>query len=173
MTGTGTITRRGKSIIAAEESHSSVSYGLLHTPDRVRNVTLPTDGLIIVAYQALVKSDSVAAQAAIFLGPNQVKAANPGFVPGGQSALEPGLSPDVYKPLGTFGGGLQMAPANTDTGTAVTTGQIVGGVVGGSNGGLCALFAAPGTYDVSIQFRSSSGTVTVKDRKLWVWTVGF
>lgn len=39
--------------------------------------------------------------------------------------------------------------------------------------GFVVLFAAAGTYDVSVQFKSSSGTVTAKERKLWVWTMGF
>ena len=35
------------------------------------------------------------------------------------------------------------------------------------------VFAAAGTYDISVQFKASSGSVTVKNRKLWVWTMGF
>src|SRR5687768_6755972 len=51
LSQTGTV-RRGKSIIAAEESTSSTSYTTLTQPDRVQNVELPTDGLIAVAYNA-------------------------------------------------------------------------------------------------------------------------
>lgn len=32
---------------------------------------------------------------------------------------------------------------------------------------------AAGTYDVSVQFKASSGSVTVKERKLWIVSMGF
>jgi hypothetical protein len=62
-----------------------------------------------------------------------------------------------------------------------TTGQVVGAgpqmSVSATSpqlvGGPCYIFAAAGTYTVSVQFKSSSGSVTAKNRKLWAWTLGF
>lgn len=66
--------RRGKSIIATEESRTNTSYGLLATPDRVQSVVLPTDGLLRVTFSALWKEASLgAARAAIFVGGSQLK----------------------------------------------------------------------------------------------------
>jgi hypothetical protein len=55
----------------------------------------------------------------------------------------------------------------------VTTGQIVGTVSAAGLGGPCYFFAAAGTYTISIQVKASSASVTIKNRKLWVWTIGF
>jgi hypothetical protein len=59
-----------------------------------------------------------------------------------------------------------VSVAGTGNTTEVTTGQVVGVV--GSWGGFAVVFAAAGTYDVSVQFKSSVGSVTVKNRHLWV-----
>jgi hypothetical protein len=75
--------------------------------------------------------------------------------------------------------------AEINYGGDATTGQVVGagnGSVSYQNevrattsnlmmGGPCYIFAAAGTYVVSIQFKSTSGTVTVKGRKLWAWSM--
>jgi hypothetical protein len=39
-------------------------------------------------------------------------------------------------------------------------------------GGVCEVFAAAGTYTVSVQFKASTGTVFVKERHLWVEAEG-
>jgi hypothetical protein len=171
----GSTVRRGKSIIAAAEARSNTSYGLLTTPDRVQNVVLPTDGLIAVAFQAdWQNSVGSAGNADIFIGANQLKRAY-------ASVAAPGVSPAVgpstaasYRPLASYGGGLF---ASADVGTAhsgpVTTGQAVGDFTNSPEGGPCYIFAAAGTYDISVQFKASSGSVTARNRQLWVWTLGF
>jgi hypothetical protein len=55
----------------------------------------------------------------------------------------------------------------------VTTGQLLGRNLAATLMGLAVVFAAAGTYDVSIQFKSASGSVTAKERKLWVEAVSF
>lgn len=175
--------RRGKSIIATEEARTNVAYGTLTTPDQVQNVVLPTDGLIAIAYQAMWKeSVDDAATAGIFIGANQLQigggnSASP-FV---QEAAVQASVPNVYKLLCTGGRGLVSAEATLGA-TAytghVTTGQVVGVKDGGGaadtgDGGVCYAFAAAGTYTVSVQFKASSGSVTAKERKLWVWSIGF
>lgn len=163
--------RRGKSIIATSESRTSASYGLLSTPDRVQNVVLPTDGLIHIAYQALWKGPNTS-KAAIFLGSNQLKIASSGYAP--QAAETAAATGSWWHPLVSAPGNGLVSTAGADpgqdTGSNVTTGQLIGHF--GAAGGIAAVFAAAGTYDVSVQFKSG-GTVSVKERALRVWTVGF
>lgn len=166
----GATTRRGKAIIATTEARTNVAYGTLTTPDQV-TVTLPTDGLIAVAYQAAwQESVSGTAKAAIFIGANQLKTVNVGAAPALQDSGSPstGVAINTDAALGSGAGGLYTGSGGPFA--DVTTGQTVG-AVGGN--GPCYIFAAAGTYIVSVQFKASSGTVTVKNRKLWVWTLGF
>lgn len=177
--GSSTV-RRGKFISSGtpgEGTRTSTSYGTLTGgdapgPDQVSNVVLPTNGLIVVAYQALWK-DSVAdaGRAAIFVGATQLKemvSTTPEFQ---EAALIDNASPNSYTTLSTFGFGLQspLEAVGVDS-SQVTTGQLVGA---GTDGGPCYIFAAAGTYTISVQFKATSGTVTAKERKLWVWTMGF
>ncbi len=53
----------------------------------------------------------------------------------------------------------------------VTTGQIVGARTYGAR--FLTIFAAAGTYKVSVQFKVATGKVTVKERKLWAWVVAW
>jgi hypothetical protein len=164
------VVRRGKSIISTSQSSSNAAYVFLTTPDRVQNIVLPTDGLIMIAYQALwQESVSNSARAAIVIGSNQLKVV--GGPPAGQAASILAGTVNVDAALTTFPGGLQGSGTATSMANA-TTGQIVG--IPSTGGGACAVFAAAGTYDIGVQFQAlSGGTVTVKDRRLWVWTIGF
>lgn len=184
-------TGRGKSLIAPTESRSNTAYGLLTTPDKV-TVTLPSGGLILLAYQATwQESVAGAARAAIFIGSTQLSVAGTaGVVP---VAAATGCATAAHDlPLFSTPTGLvSNANQNVYPGDA-TTGQIVGFHRAGSAfantqevngtptsltelsvGGPLAVFAAAGTYDMSVQFKASSGSVAVRDRKLWVWTMGF
>lgn len=178
----GAIKRRGKSIIPTPESRTNAAYGTMPTPDQVAGIVLPTDGLIYVAYQATwQESVNATAQASIFVGANQLQIAmTNGVAPTiNQAALGVGAAA-VDKPLASSSGGLVssngLAQASVYSGDA-TTGQIVGVNSTASAtfpiGGPVAIFATAGTYTISVQFRVSSGSVTVKNRKLWVWTIGF
>jgi hypothetical protein len=168
---------RGKSIIATTESRTNAAYGLLTTPDRVQNIVLPTDGLIAVAFTGTWQwtVGGGAARAAIFVGANQLKAtSNAGGAPGVQEiAGSNGVNVDesfTSSPGGLVGQSSQTGGAYPGD---ATTGQVVGLQFTTLPGGPCLIFAAAGTYDVSVQFKASSGSVTAKNRKLWVWTVGF
>jgi|GEM_PF-2745839 len=165
------VVRRGKSIIATEESRTNAAYGMLPTQDRVASVVLPTDGLLRVGFQAIWKeSITSAARVAIFLGSNQLKSAS-GVAPVVQEASL-GADPSIFQAIGSHSGGLAGSSGSQAQvyGGDVTTGQ----VLGLSPFGFVTLFAAAGTYDVSIRFKSSPlGTVTAKERKLWVEAIGF
>lgn len=176
----GSNVRRGKSIVATTESRTSTAYGLMTTPDRVQNIVMPASGLIVVAYQATwQESVATAARAGLFLGSNQVRFAENDSTSTKIVETNLGGAANTDKPLSTFGAGLNGyagGDTNAYPGDA-TTGQLVAmnGAVGGAVnlGGPCYIFAAAGVYDVSIQFKAGSGSVTVKNRKLWVWTLGF
>ena len=169
---------RGASIVATSQSTGSTSFTTLATPDQVTGIVLPTNGLIQVFYQATWQESVIGgAQAAIFLGSNQAKAAlqnvaSPVVIP----AFISGSSANVAVPLATNGPGGLASLQGTSGGLAytgdVTTGQFVAGgsfsAAGGLMGGPCYLFAAAGTYTVSVQFKASSGTVTVSNRRLYV-----
>jgi hypothetical protein len=168
----GGIVRRGKSIIPTSELRSISSYGLLPTPDRVQGVVLPIDGLLVVAYQALWRNDIASgARAAIFIGANQVTMAGSSGTgaPAGQEATGPSQTNTTNVLATSSFGGLLNSP-NTANATEVTTGQLIGP---NNSCGLAYIFAAAGTYDVSVQFRAPpGGGVTVNNRHLWVWTMG-
>lgn len=159
-------------VIATEETRENTSYGKLGTADEVANVVLPTNGLILVGYQAMIKASAAAGKAAIFVGTNQLKIANTGAnaAPEVQNAATAEFG--KWWPLSSSSKGLVTTKGTEYTGD-VTTGQILG--TGGSEGatGFCTIFAAAGTYAVSVQFSSSSGNVKVKNRKLWVATLGY
>jgi hypothetical protein len=173
ITGGG-VSRRGKSIIATTEVRSSAVYGTLTTPDQV-TVALPVDGLIVAYYHALWKeSVGMAGRAAFFLGANQVLNGAAGGAPvANGEAINTGAA-NLYTPLTSANLGLSCPASVTADSTDITTGQTIGEDIGSFKAsGACTIFAAAGTYTLSVRFKASSGTVTVKDRKLWVLTMGF
>jgi hypothetical protein len=170
----GRITGGGRSIISATGTRTNTVYGALSNgPDQVAGIVLPTDGILEILFRAYwLSSVASVGRAAVFLGANQVKHPQ-GNVAAGQLD-EAGTSGTINQWLSTDGHGL----LSTDGGTfgtegtdAVTTGLVIGqvntaGTVFG--GGPMVVEAAAGTYTVSVQFKSSSGSVTVGGRKLWV-----
>lgn len=172
----GATVRRGKSIIAGTHSTASAAYTTLGTPDQVAGIVLPTDGLIFVAYQALWQSSvGSSGRAAIFIGATQLKVTgNGGGFPAVQEANgNATAATDAGLSTSSAANGL-IGNNGAAPGADVTTGQVVGNGSTGFGGGPVAIFAAAGTYTVSIQFKVvSGGTVQATNRKLWVWTMGF
>lgn len=175
------LVRRGKSIIATTQTTTSGTYTTLTTPDRVQNVFLPTDGLIVVCYKAQWglpgAPGSNAARAALFLGANQVKVSTLNAAPAVQETTLLGNNTTLfYTHLGSSRGGLiSDDPATVDS-SDVTTGQVVGFHSNNDPyGGFTLIQAASGTYDVSVRFRISLGanTLSVRNRRLWVFTLSF
>lgn len=165
-----------KSIVAAEQSRTANSYDYLGTPDRVTGIVLPADALIIVGFQAQWKQVQAGeAVAAIFLGANQLKRQAGGSGPVVAESNSP-LATGSYVPLASCPEGLKSSNANPGGGGSdVTTGQLVGQADTGDWFGLATIFAAAGTYEVGVKFKCTSGIgpVSVKERKLWVWTIAF
>ena len=178
--------RRGATEIAGSEARANTAYGKLATPDEVSNVVLPSAGLIFVVYHALWQESVVgAARAAIFVESTQLNTASIDSAAAAQEArtnVSSGTGKNL--PLISCPGGLMSNP-NTgafapSSNATESLPQIAGGVdprIAGYSfqpyGGVCAIMAAAGTYDVSVQFKATSGTVTASKRHLWVWTLGF
>lgn len=175
-------TGRGKTVTATTESRTNVAYGTMTTADQVTGIVLTTDGLIAIGYQATwQESVNGAASAAIFIGATQLQMATTNFTgPVVQAATLGCGAAAVDKALATTSAGLfannGLVQTSVYAGDA-TTGQLIGlntsGSIGFAIGGPVYVFAAAGTYTISVQFKSSSGSVTVKNRKLWVWSIGF
>lgn len=164
---------RGASNIATSQSTSSTTYTTLATPDQVTGIVLPANGLITVWYQATwQESVSGAARAALFLGANQLVIASNSGATIAQAATLGGTAA-LNAPLFTNGAGLSSFTVPGGYGGDVTTGQLVGGTASTTSGYGAAVFAAAGTYTVSVQFKASSGTVTASNRKLWVQAIPF
>ena len=187
----GATKRRGHTNIATEQSVTSTTYTTLATPDAV-TVTLPSNGLILVWFQAMFKeSVSKAGIASLFLSGTEVKNAdlNEGAPLKAFGANAGSASGEVWKAIYSsthgLGGANEEGGGLSYTGD-VTTGQVVGGrtlvpLTGGSPAtlsmneasGMCSIFAAAGTYTVEVRVKSTSGSVTMKNRKLWVMALGF
>lgn len=182
----------GVSAIDTEQTTSSTTYTELGTPDRVEDIVLPTNGLLLIGFRALVKDTGTGgnpdpSKAAVFIGSNQLKVP---FVNGAPAALETSLSGtfgtsptsagnDNYSPLVSSPTGLALAPSlagTTSDSSFVTTGMAlaVGGLAGLS-GGFLFVEADAGTYDVAVKFKQGDATRTlsVKSRRLWVVALAF
>lgn len=187
-------TVKGAVNIGASESRSNTAYGTLTTPDQVTGIMLGTNGLIRVWYQATWQcSVAGAARAAIFLGSNQIKSANDGTFGVANPATQAGAmantaGSNTNTPLVSASFGLAGVVQSSAYAGDVATGQVVAltttptqelsgtilqfsGVA--SVGGPCDIFAAAGTYTVSVQFKATSGSVTASNRKLWVQAISF
>lgn len=175
--------RSGSAIIPGADTRAG-AFGLMATPDRVSGIVLPAGGLIEIAYQATIRESLGGdSRAAIFLGANQLKiptaaAASPQF----QAAWLATVGANTDVPLSTFPLGLIAGSGGPYTGD-VTTGQPIGLNAGtyqagapftaAGVGGKCCIVAAPGNYDVSVQYSTVSGTVQAKNRHLYVKAIGF
>lgn len=150
----------GASVIATEQSRSNTAYGTLTTPDQVTNVVLPTDGLIVVRAHAHIKSSvNAAGSMGLFLGSNLVQNWKANL-----AAEVSTTGTNLYWPAATGrASSVILALAGGDH-SDVTTGMVV------DSGSGIFIFAAAATYTVSLQFKATSGSVTAKDRKLYVWT---
>jgi len=151
--------------IAAEQSTPSATFTTLSTPDEITGVVMPANGIMMIGYWALAKQTvSTAARAAIFLGANQLKESGVNVQ---ETSPVSGTSEYV---VGSYSSGLQAV--STGGVTPATTGQVLGVAPASGFSGLVAVFAAAGTYNVSVKWKVSSGSVSAKERKLWVYVLG-
>src|SRR6187455_2983289 len=153
-------------VIATEESRTNTAFGTLTTPDEITGIVLPENGLICVGYRAVAKSTVESAGTfALFLGSNQVKAG----VSVAPEVRQANLTGTAFKPIGVSASGPDVGSGGAYSGD-VTTGQLLAPNL--SAAPFAVIFAAAGTYAVSVQFKASSGSVVAKERKLWAFTLG-
>jgi len=170
---TSLIPSRGAVNISASQSTTSATSVLLSTPDEVSGIVLPANGLLAVWYQATWSPTSGStAEASLFLNGTAVDYANMGVGLSPTAQYIADSSPGYTSPLTTCAAGLQTSVGSSNYTGDVSTGQILGT---DGTGGPCYIFAAAGTYTVSVQFLNSGsiGTTTVANRKLWVQAVPF
>lgn len=147
--------------IAKEETRESATFGTLPTADLIKEVKVGEKGLLRIGYSARFKSSvSGAGKAAIFLGANQLKLYT--TEPKVQMVSTVGTT---FRHLSTSWGGLTTSTSGEATGADVTTGQLISASI---EGGMAELWVAPGTYEVSVQYKATSGSATGKERRLWV-----
>lgn len=146
-------------VIATEETRENVAFGTLATADEVKSVVLPENGLLALAFKAIWKSSvKEAGRAAIFIGANQLKTDGTANEVKAETTFQPILS-------GTSGLLTQGGSTSKNT-----TGEVFG--IAGGTGGVCWIYAAAGTYNISLQFKATSGNVTAKERALYVAVLG-
>jgi hypothetical protein len=120
----------------------------------------------------------VAANAAIFIDSTQLTASSHTTITDRSVAVtgSGGSSHGIDHYLTSYWGGLisdtSGQPATPSA--PVSTGQVIGADAGTPYGGLVnILMITGGTYTVSVQFKTAGGTLTVKNRKLWVRALQF
>jgi hypothetical protein len=175
--------RRGKSIVPAAETRTNSAYGSMPTPDVVRGIEVPSDGLLFIAYRAQWRETVAgAARAAIFVGSSQLQNLLESSGYSAQEGRTNNSSANLWGLLVSHGVGLNGNAISSPTPLAIpTTGASLGidqGPLGASTsrvygGGVIAVEVAAGRYDVGVQFRATSGSVTAQDRALRVWSNGF
>lgn len=168
---------RGVSDIATEQATPYAGnenvYTMMGTPDRVQDVVLPSGGLILVHFRALVRYSALTGigEAAIFLNGNQLKNIQ---ISGAPSVQKVDITDTEYQWIWSTGTGL----GGGNSGAGAASDGVTTGLAGGVFGPFCAIEAAAGTYGVSIRYRNTqtnagANQVQAKNRRLRVWTMEF
>ncbi len=151
----------------------NAAFGTLTTPDEIKEVVVPTNALLLIGSSFGLKSSvSGAGRAAIFIGANQLKGAAGGANPVVQEVAT--TAAGSLQHVTTYPGGLSIQTFAI-WGADVTTGQTLGDVAAAAVpvlGGFAVIFVAAGTYNITLQFKATSGNVTAKERKLWACVLG-
>jgi len=149
-------------VIATEETRENTAFGTLPTPDEIPGVIVPANGVLRVNYQALWKNSvKGAGRATLFIGSNQAREF-PGtsVMEAHIGGVEGGLA---FTFLATLGGTLSSGGGESEVGAFPTTGMTLG---------VIEFTVAAGTYSISMRFKASSGSITVKERKMAVAVLG-
>lgn len=159
-------------VIATEEGRTNTAYGTLTTKDEITGVVVPANGFLLLGYSALWKmSASNTGKAAFFIGANQLKQHNAASAPVVQEAECLGA---VFAGLSSGTLGLVNG---SDGQSYVTTGMTLAPSPVGATPALAGGFTvvqrlAAGTYNVSVQYKINTGTITAKERVLSAWVLG-
>jgi hypothetical protein len=175
----GTLTLAAKPVtwytpvsIATEETRTNVAFGLMTTPDQISGVVIPTGGTLLINYRAIWRASVAnAGRVAIFVGANQVKNMGPEAQPvlyESPTSVEEFNTRFAY--LESTSNGFFTSIINNSKGSA-SFGAVTTGLISGQWMAIEGL--AAGTYNVSIQYRGTSGGVVVRERTLKAAVWGF
>lgn len=158
----GGITFVGSTVIDGSEARTNTAYGLLATPDRVQNVPIASGSLLWIGYMAIFKNSvKSAGRAAIFLGSNQLKKRDT-TAPAGDEAFGVNDTNETLCYTSPFGLQAESPGSGGTVAADATTGMVLGK-------GVIPVAGIPsGTIDVSVQVKASSGSITLRQRKLYV-----
>lgn len=153
--------------IPKEEARESTTFGTLTTPDEIKELKVPGNGLIRIGYTAVMKSSAAnEGRAAIFIGANQLRADKGATTPSFSEVSSKGAA--AFHHFTTCPKGLETSATSEWKGD-ITTGQTLSVGDSLSSGGTCEVYGLPaGTYTVSVAYKALSGTVTAKERRLFV-----
>lgn len=145
-------------VIATEESRTNTSFGTLTTPDEIKSVVVPENGIIRIGYIALAKSSiSENGELAAFVGSEELP-------PGGNTAITTNEFRRFYSSVR----GLERS----SVGSSFGAGTVMLRAGATLSGGMMEAAPPAGTYNVSVQYKASSGSITAKERRLWVAVLG-
>jgi hypothetical protein len=137
-------------VIAAEHTRENTAFGTMSEADEIPGIVVPAGGTVRFSYLALVKASASAGTLGFFLNSSGVPPLN---------SLEPLIGWTNFRALVTIPGNSSLV---TSTTTEVTS--LSGFIIGG--GAIDAVNIPAGTYNLSVKFKASSGSVTVKERTL-------
>lgn len=141
-------------VIATEQARENTAFGTLGTADEITGIVVPSNGVIRIGYLAVFKSSvSAAGKAAIFL--NSTAILTPAILTGIET-FTTGTTFHLVGTRGTSGANKPLETASESSTVPVVALNFIDVPV------------AAGTYTVSVQYAATSGSVTAKERKLWV-----
>lgn len=159
--------------ITAAESRTNVAFGVMTTPDRVSGITCPANSILVVNYWARFQNSVAGAgSATVVLNGTRVKV-HDGGVAGGQAdniSNSPGAAA-VYNVLATTANnGVRVRSSGFGVNAPPATGMGMGQDITDSAGGPFYIIVpnALSNATLEIQFKSTSGSITVADRHLMV-----
>lgn len=165
-------TSRGKTIIPGAETLTSTSYSYMPTPDRVDSIVVPTDAIIELRAFGLWKvSQAATVSVAIFIGANQLTAMRIGQPPSTPIALETVLAPSAvtfYNWYQSSNPGIILYSGGISDAVSNTTGMALYNSSAAEGGEVHIVNVAAGTYNIGVQWKSTAGTISVKERKTYV-----
>lgn len=172
LNSTGT-KRSGVSKIVTTESRTNTAYGTLPAADQVTNIFVPTNGLVFVYFFGqITESVGGAGRAAIFAGANQVKLVQPNAASVVMETAINTVTPGSFESMVSSPVGLSIQTGGTAN---ESTPPLTGEALALANGvGNCHIIRGlSGTFTISVQVKSTSGSVSMRERELWVWSKGF
>lgn len=181
----GSTKRRGMLYTATSQVVGGSGYPA--TPDRVSGITCAADSLLFVLYRALVKTSNGNGNVAVnaYTSGSFRNGVGRLSTNGGVLGAVSDLSSSAFfgtlrtdDDASTFGGFIHSGSSSSNSDLGTVSPPAGDTLTWSGSGGMWkpVILEVPtaGVYDIDILYGSStSTTITVKERKLYVWTVAF